>query len=205
MITDANNPEIQGILENHRKYEKRVRSTRGLPKFYSQSLTKTLRERLIESLTHTDEEQTSINEELALMRQVANVDVNNFALAQEAYELDKGNPESDGHSALLEKNVIIAGRVMHDSLAKVTRCAKTASDINKNAKETFTISDLHDIVGQLSRTLWEICGAEHLQIAELFEQRVEQDLTFIQAKTRVTPDMTVLSMDDTVPLYDGTE
>ncbi len=196
MIADINNPEVQGILENHQKFEKYKRSAHKLPKFYSAVLTKTLKDRLTEVLSESTEDQVSVLEELGLMRESANVSVEMFAKAHSAWTGDKGNVK-------LKEAALFAGAVMHDSLDKVVKCAKSASDIKNNTKTNFSVGDLYDVVGQLVRLMYDVCGIENKRIAEIFEQRVESEVSFIQQKTRITPDMTVLSMDDSIPLVES--
>jgi len=201
MITNSDNPafshEMQSILDNHSKFEKRRRSTRSLPKFYNNVLTTTLRDRLTEALSEKEDDQVSVLEELALIREQASVSVGIFA---ESYEKWKSG-EAEGTTELLKlrESAMIAGSLMYSQLEKVTRCAKTASDIRKNQKEFFSVSDLYDIVGQLTRVMFEVCGPEHIDIAENFEKRVESDVSFIQEKTRITPDQYVIEMDATIP------
>jgi len=195
MIADINNPEVQGILENHQKFEKYRRSAQKLPKFYSSVLTKTLKDRLTDILSESTEDQVSVLEELGLMRESAGVSVEMFGKAHSMWVKDKDN-------AKLREATMFAGAVMHDSLEKVTKCAKTASDIKNNTKTNFSVGDLYDVVGQLVRLMHDVCGTENRRIAEVFEQRVEAEVSFIQQKTRITPDMTVMSMDDSIPLVE---
>ncbi len=188
--------DIQGILETCQKFEKRKRSNHNLPKFYSTQLTTTLRDRITESLAHSSDDQVSILEELALVRASAGISVDTFSEAYEKWQEDPTNNK-------LRDQAIICGSVMYDGLEKVIKTAKVASDIRKNAKTSFDIGDLYDVVGQITRLMFEVCGTEHKDIAEKLEYRVENELSFIQSKTRITPDMTVLAMDATVPEFDG--
>ena len=189
----SDDPEIQELLENHVRYERRTRSTANLPRFYADNLTKPLKSRLTESLSQSTDDQLSVLEELGLMRESAGVGVQCFDDAYNRWAEDKGNRK-------LREDAMVAGTMMHDGLDKVVKASKTASDIRNNAKTMFGVSDLYDIVDQMVGIMHEVCGSDNKRIAQNFEARVENELSFIQQKTRITPDMTVLTMDESIPM-----
>ena len=88
MITNSDNPALsqsmQHMLDSHADFEKRRRSTRNLPNFYSHVLTTTLKDRLTDMLSCKEDDQVAVLEELGLLRAHSSISVGVFA---EAFEI----------------------------------------------------------------------------------------------------------------------
>lgn len=197
-IQQSKQNDIKAILENERRFEKRQRDNSKLSVFYAESLTKTLKDRITESLSKPNSELLSLKEELALLRESASVQVKLFS---EAHDLYLNNPDNSE----AKRNVLLCAAMMSDAFDKVSKCAKTESEIRKVNAEHFDVSDLHDVVNQLVRIMSEVCGEEHVRIAELFQERVGREVSFVQATTNLTPSEVVLLMDQTIPLEPNSE
>ncbi len=185
--------DLQEIRKTAVDYDRRSRRTDKLPKFYGDVLTKTLKSRMIDCLSESNEEQVSIIEELILTRAAASLSVGVFDDAVDQYEVDKTSPEK-------RQRAILAGALMTESFEKVTRTAKLANDIKQSAKDRFSVFDLQDIIGQIVQIIFASCGSEHQRLAEIMESKIESELSFVQEQTRISPDEIVTAMDSTIPL-----
>lgn len=185
--------DIQEIRKTAVDQEIRNRRTDRLPKFYGSVLTKTLKSKMIECLSESNEDQVSIIEELILTRAAASLSVGVFDDAVGQYEEDKDSPEK-------RQRAIIAGSLMTESFDKVTRTAKMANDIKQSAKDRFSVFDLQEIIGQIVQIIFASCGSEHQNLAEVMESKIERELSFVQEQTRISPDEIVTQMDLTIPL-----
>lgn len=184
--------DLEHIAETAVGYEKRRKRTNNLPKFYGSVLSQTLRSRVEESLSNTSDEQLSLLEELALLRESALPYISHFSKAYESYQ---SNPDD----MKAQEMAISAGTLMQSIFEKISKCAKTVSDIKNAGKDKISVFDLQDAINQTVRIIFEACGEDNIHIAQQIERRLESDLTFMQEKTDITPDQVVMAMDDTIP------
>lgn len=166
-----------------------------MPNFYRKQLTKSLTAAVSEQLQLETNEQFSIIEELALMRETCADYVQMYAIAHQAYE--------DAPSEDLLECKISAGTLMREALSEVVTLAEKASKIHFTTKNVFTALDLKLVVAQLVKIQYEVCGQKYKHIAEEFEYSILEKLTLPSDEqgTTLTPDQDVQAMDSTVPLY----
>lgn len=162
-----------------------------LPKFYSKYLTDTLNEALEQQLELDSHEQLNLQEELALMRLSSGQAMALWAAAQ---QLPKDNANRD-------EMIMSAALVMREALQSVAQLCKDAASVEAARKDAITPMDLKQIVNQLVRLLYSVCGEEHEDIARRFELRVKDEIRLPNdiEGTTLNPTQDVIDMLATIP------
>lgn len=158
-----------------------------LPVFYSGRLRGKLKQVIENTVSTPAEEQLSLLEELALMREFT-------ARTLLAYEKADDLPEGPKRTVALEAATIAA----ISGLESVRELCQAAARIDTLMSGHVSQHSLRVIVGQMVRIMYDICGEEYLHIAQEFEQRIDRDVklpTRDSQGTTLTPDQDVLEMD----------
>lgn len=163
----------------------------SLPMFYSKYLTNTLNEALEAQLDLDSSEQLNLQEELALMRMTCAQAVKLFSGANEIPE-DQDNRD---------ETIMSAAILMREALQSVAQMCKDAAAVESTRKDAITPMDLKQIVNQLVRLLYVVCGEDNETIAREFERRVKDEIKLPSdvSGTELTPDKDVQGMFDSIP------
>lgn len=165
-----------------------------MPAFYRKKLTQSLSEAVQHQLNLESDEQFSVLEELALMRESTGDFVQLYGVAHQAYE---ENPTDE----LLQAK-LAAGELMRTALDKVVAIADKAAKIHFTGKNVFTALDLKMVVNQMTAIMFEICGTSHMDLAREYEHALTTKLALPSSGdegTTITPDQDVIDMDSTIP------
>lgn len=168
------------------------------PSFYDKVLTPTLREAVNAQLEQDLDAQTSLFEELALMRTFASKFVAMYGAAVES-----GN----------DAKIMLAGAALQDALKSVADMCERAHRLREKNKERFSYHDVQHIVDQLVSIHHEVASdyqdriahvkeGDYRQLAALFESAVRDKLVLPNSQikgTNMHPDETAALFDNTVP------
>lgn len=169
------------------------------PKFYDNMLSPTLKQAVEAQLNEDADEQTSLFEELAIMRVYAGRFVALYSKAVETGE---------------EAKIMFAGEAMREALEAVAQLCEKAHKIREKEKERFSIHDVSQIVDQIVAIHHEAASsyqdkyegrmdeADYREMAVLFERMVAEQLVIQSEKQQGTllhPDETATAFDSTVP------
>lgn len=166
---------------------------------------RTLMDRL-ERYREVEAQQISLREELSLYRAAAQDAIESFGKALEMREAYAASSVRDEDlSRRLDDAVASAAQSMRDVLESVQGCAVNAARVEQLCKGNFSVNSVRSIVTQISRLMYEVCGEEHVALAEELERRIMRDVrvTVIEEGTSLTPDMDVREMDATIPLMEA--
>lgn len=169
-------------------------------RFYKKFLGPTLREAMEEMLCMREDEQMSLLEELALMRNMAGEAI---ALYQGALQIGvKPDGTLDPTKEQARRLAITnACSLMSASLEQVRVMAKTASDISAQGKDKYSIQTLEVIVDQIVKMV-DQCFGEYDEEIKAFNILIREQLKIPKRGvdgTELTPDMDVAEMDSTIP------
>jgi hypothetical protein len=177
--------------------------------FYQRRLTKTLKKAVEESFERTNAEQIALYEELALVREAAGQAVQNYGEAaelQEEFEAAKASGKKIDEAALVAVKQITteAAGQMVSELKNVEHFATAIAKIEAASKDNVTVHLLNSIVHQTVRLFYEVCGVEHIALAQRFEKLMKDKIVLPSQQntatgTTITPDLDVLSMDSLIP------
>ena len=161
----------------------------SLPKFYSKYLTKTLAEAVDEQLGMDSSDQLNLQEELALMRLTCAQAV---AMFSAAHETEK------------DELIVSASLIMREALESVGQMCKDAAAVESSRKDAITPMDLKQIVNQIVRLLYTVCGEDNEHIARRFEERVRDEIKLPSdvKGTTLNPTKDVTDMLSTIPKED---
>jgi hypothetical protein len=153
-------------------------------KFYARALTDTLKARVEEHLNQKPDDQISLFEELALMREAASQHVTIYDAV-----LQQGKQES----------ILAAAELMALSLSRVADICKSAATVHNVQKDKFSIHDLNFIIEQFIRISYDVIKDE--ATANKLAVRLRSELQLTQAVgTSITTDQMVQQMDqETAP------
>lgn len=162
-----------------------------LPMFYSKYLTATLNEALEAQLELDSHEQLNLQEELALMRLTCGQAIAMFGAAN---ELPKDKENRD-------EVIMNASLIMRDALQSVAQMCKDAAAVESSRKDAITPMDLKQIVNQLVRLLYTVCGEDNEDIARRFELRVKDEIRLPNdvEGTTLNPTQDVMEMLNSIP------
>lgn len=153
-------------------------------KFYARALTDTLKARVEEHLSQKPDDQISLFEELALMREAASQHVTIYNAV-----LQHGKQES----------VLAAAELMALSLSRVADICKSAATVHNIQKDKFSIHDLNFIIEQIIRISYDVIKDEAIATQLAIRLRSELQLTS-NVGTTITTDQMVQQMDhETAP------
>lgn len=170
----------QGVRINH------------LPEFYKGRLSKTLQEHIDSQLNADVDEQLNLLQELALMRSLCGDALEMHRLAEE-----KGKDDLKLNAAVLIRDALNEVRVMCDTAVKV----ETAR------KDSVSPLKLKQIVHQIVRIMYEVCGDEHEHLARDVEEKVRDQIRVPAdiTGTDLDPTQDVQRMIDSVPYSEDEE
>jgi len=156
-----------------------------LPKFYRNTLSKTLSQAVDEMLGVAPEDQLSLFEELAIMRTMAGDAIKLYTLAEQ-----KG------------KKTIEAAELMRSALKDVVSVCESAARVSAMGKDKISIHDIQHIVNQIVRVAYSTLAEKD---ARKFERAIKTQVKLPvkdNQGTELTPDKDVLEMDGTIPQCD---
>lgn len=168
--------------------------------YYGMVLNKTLRDKVEVWLEEEPVKQTSILEELALLRADAQEAVSLYSIATDALE----NPDLDPDKrAKLEATRADAAALMTTQLVRVTKVAKDAAAIEQGNRGLITPVAVQTMMTQYARCIEKIVSDEQMiAIMELVKNEVQLPWSE-RVGTDISPgerlDNQVLEMDDTIP------
>jgi hypothetical protein len=168
--------------------------------FYAKHLSVSLQDKLLECLSLDEAEQTSLLEDLALMRQTVLDIAQMYDLACAMYDAAI-SPETK-HIAL--QNKIEAGQLMRNAQADLANLADKIEKHSQMRREQSGISvhAIGHITKQLVQLAYNVCG-DNLTLAREFEAGAKAislpDFSKGARGTMLTPDQDVMEMDATVP------
>jgi glutamate-1-semialdehyde aminotransferase len=170
--------------------------------FYEKNLSATLRETVLAHLEPDLDQQTSLLEELALMRVYASRFVSMYAAAVEA-----GN----------EAKIMLAGEGMREALESVASMCERANKVREKQKDRFSIHDVDHIVQQIvhifhdvsrdyeGRSKHGLTNKSYIELAAIFEKAIAEGVVMPNAEVKGTllhPDETAAKFDLTIPQTD---
>lgn len=169
-------------------------------RFYRKFLGPSLREAMEEMLCAREDEQMSLLEELALMRNMAGEAIGLYQGALSIGLLPNGQPDPTKEQA---RRLAITNAVslMSASLEQVRVMAKTASDISAQGKDKYSIATLEVIVEQIVKMV-DQCFGDNDEGIKAFNLLIRENLKIPKRGvdgTELTPDQDVLDMDATIP------
>jgi hypothetical protein len=165
-------------------------------KFYSKRLGPKLTAALEEMVSQPLQDQLSLFEELAIVREVAGQALELYSVAQEKIPATAPN-----RAEVLAS----AGMLLQSALENVRTMCKTAAEVNAAGKDKYSIHSLQDVAAQIVRMVTTCFGDRPEQLAE-FDAMLTQQLRLPKAQadgTTLTPDMDALDMDATIPAWVG--
>jgi len=148
-------------------------------RFYKRQLSDTLKAVLEEQLEAKPDDQLSLFEELALVRETAGNHVKVYSAA-----VDTGD----------QATIMAAGELMCISMQRVAEMCRIAAQVHNEQKSKFSIHDLNYIIEQIIRISYDCFEGDErvnqfaLDIREKLQLRTDQGTT-------LTPDKTVIEMD----------
>ena len=152
-----------------------------MSKFYHRALTDTLKQRIDEQLSAKPDDQISLFEELALVREAASRHV---MIYDAALKTDK------------QESILAAAELMAVSLQRVAEVCRLASTVHAVQKDKFSIHDLNFIIDQIIRISHDVIGDEALAHKLALALRTQLQLTDQGVKgTTLTTDDVVKAMD----------
>jgi hypothetical protein len=163
-----------------------------MPRFYSKHLTKSLSDALEDLTSVSPNEQLSLFEELALVRDAAGQAVAMYSICKEAYEQEPSPKRGEILAA--------ATMEMRGALDHVVKVCEAAARIDSQAKDKVSIHTLHFFIQQITRIAYDAFDDDPR--ARAFEELLRTRIKLPQAGadgTVLTPDMDVQTMDSTVP------
>ena len=144
--------------------------------------------RAVDAIAETPaDQQLGLLEELAMLREVSTV-------ALKGYELAVSSEVTQNKEELM----CAATTAVVVCLREVRDTAVAAARIDQSVSGYVSKHTLRALVGRMVRTMYQVCGERHQDLAEEFAKKVERD---IQIPTRdaegtvLTPDQDVLAMD----------
>jgi hypothetical protein len=153
--------------------------TQFVGRFYKRSLTASLEAVLSEQLEMKPDEQLSLFEELALVREAANNHVKIYSLAVET-----GKQEA----------IMAAGELMAISMQRVAEICRIAAATHNEQKDKFSVHDLNYIIEQIIRISFD-CFKDDPRVNK-FALMIRENLQLTKDQgTSITPDQEVLEMD----------
>lgn len=176
---------------------RRDRLFRPMPKFYSQVLSKTLRERFDGLMSAPHREMISLFEELALTRAAAS---ENIRMASAILDAEKMPVEARRLALGAIQESCSAVSEMVERLAKVEQLLD---------KDSVSVNVIDLYVKQIVRAVYSACGADHQDIAQRIKDEIENLTYGGDEKSRrvsmqkivgtvITPDRAVIDMDASV-------
>lgn len=178
-------------LRNRRLGEAYKQVFARMAPFYKKHLSATLAQALEQAVAAPIHEQTSMYEELHLMRGVAGRAVELWSRAHDVQDEAKRGPMLD-----------MAGQIMSDALERVGRMAEQAARISSMGKDKFSVHNLQAVVYQIT-VIAQAVLKDHPELAKEFETRIRTQIVLpTEAKdgTSSLPGEDEEDMDDTVPL-----
>lgn len=160
-------------------------------RFYRNRLAPKMKAVIEELLDNPESEQLRLNEELAIVRDIAG---DAIALLSAARELPDDNPK---RSELVNAGNVIALQ----ALEQVRVYCQTAANIATLGKDKFSVHALHDVVSQITRFVY-LCFDHDKEGLIAFDKMITDELRLPaigQTGTNITPDMDVSEMDDSIP------
>jgi hypothetical protein len=168
------------VCQFHGGKKPRYYWTQHVSRFYKRSLGESLEAVLRESLEHSPDEQITLFEELALMRETANQHVKIYSAALATEKQD---------------TIMTAAELMAMSLQRVAEMCKAASAVHNQQKEKFSVHDLNYVIEQIIRISHDVFNG--LPQVNEFAMRIRDELQLSSNNgTTITPDQDVLGMDE---------
>ena len=136
-----------------------------LPRFYSKFLGPKLKERVEELLNAPHDEQVSLYEELAIARSNA---CQALKLAQPLFDDDdlKGKLTDEIKSLMIQ--------TLGQAMGEVKDLVLAASKLEKEAGDKVSLKVVNLIVMQIVLAINDVCGSEHLGLAEAIGRAVDE-------------------------------
>jgi hypothetical protein len=149
-------------------------------RFYKRALTESLEAVVAEHLEMKPDDQLTLFEELALVREAAAGHVKIYAAA-----IETGKQET----------IMAAGELMALAMQRVAEMCKAASAVNSTQKDKFSAHDLNYIIEQIIRISYD-CFKDN-DLVNVFASRIRSELQLSEKDrgTSITPDQEVLEMD----------
>lgn len=161
-------------------------------KFYSKRLGPKLAAFVEESLAAPHNQQLALNEELALMREVAG---NAISLYSAALELPDNTKDKN-------QMLMNAALIMQESLKEVRATCKVAAEVDSMSRDKFSLVHLQDIVNQISKMVYLCFDDVAPERVKAFDNMLTEQLRLptsgIQGTT-LTPDQDATEMDCSIP------
>lgn len=164
-------------------------------RFYGKRLAPKMKALVEELLDAPDSEQVRLNEELAIVRQMAGDAV---AIWSAVEELQEDTPEK---KKLKDSMKLQAEMCVRTALAEVKGYCSTMAHIDALAKDKFSIHSLHDVVAQITKIVM-ICFDHDKEGLQRFDDMLTNQLRLPQigsTGTTITPDADVIEMDEMIP------
>jgi len=154
--------------------------TQAVARFYKRALTESLEAVVAEHLEMKPDDQLTLFEELALVREAAAGHVKIYAAA-----IETGKQET----------IMAAGELMALAMQRVAEMCKAASAVNSTQKDKFSAHDLNYIIEQIIRISYD-CFKDN-DLVNVFASRIRSELQLSEKDrgTSITPDQEVLEMD----------
>jgi len=163
-------------------------------RFYGKRLAPKMKAVIEELLDNPESETLRLDEELAIVRDIAGDAV---ALLSAAKELPDDNPKKTELRAA-------ASAIAMDAMHQVRTFTHTAAAINSVSKDKFSVHALQDVVQQITKMVY-LCFDHDKDGLALFDQMLTDQLRLPKIGvdgTNLTPDMDVTEMDSTIPSSD---
>jgi hypothetical protein len=149
-------------------------------RFYKRALTESLQAIVSEHLEMKPDDQLSLFEELALVRETAAGHVRVYSAAVESGK---------------QETIMAAGELMALSMQRVAEMCKAAAAVANTQKDKFSAHDLNYIIEQIIRISYDCFKDDERVNAFALKIRNELQLREKDRGTSITPDQEVVQMD----------
>jgi hypothetical protein len=212
-------PASDGIPKAHEMYEVNGAIIRAQKKYYGSKQTARAFEGLpdvlrvvhgsllkkLNRLRENDAMALNLREELVYYRAVLEDVQDSYGQALELHEAVSALPDATDEQKRATFTVLrLAGDEMASVIKDISSVVVDAARVEYMADDKFTGRSVRELMYGAVRMLYEVCGDEHLEIAEAFNRRITQHIPAggDTAGTRITPDQVdadAMDMDATVP------
>jgi len=172
----------------------RNRHGSDMVRFYRNHLTKSLAAALDDALNIDPQEQLSLYEELALMRDVAGQSVALYGITKDLAEKE---PNEKNRARVFE-----AGQLMQGQLSEVVRICESAARV-ANTRGSISADQLSMFVAQMTRCAQDAFGDDPrvMVFDQLVKKQIRIPVDGASGGTTITPDLDAREMDSSVPEY----